>query len=175
MSTPNILFFWNTLIISSVILKTMLGFEEMIVRLLLAVALGALVGIERELAGKAAGIRTDVMVAGGAAIFAMIGLSLPYLVGGSVVDAFAIRASAFSLIANVVVGVGFLGAGIIIQHGTHVYGVTTAATIWLTAAIGILCGVGLTSFAIASSIIIVILLAFFRRFDIQELFSKRSE
>jgi len=150
----------------------------MIIRLLLAVALGAVIGIERELAGKAAGIRTDVMVAAGAAIFAMIGLSLPYIVGGSFGEISEIitgNAGYFAIIANVVVGVGFLGAGIIIQQGTHVYGVTTAATVWFVAAVGLLAGVGLTSFAVASSVIMVILLTLLRHVDIHKLFGKKSE
>ncbi len=150
----------------------------MLVRLLLAVALGALIGIERELAGKAAGIRTDVLVSAGAAIFAMIGLSLPYIVGatpGEISQIITGNSGYFAVIANIVVGVGFLGAGIIIQQGVHVYGVTTAATVWLTAAVGILCGIGLTSFAVASSVIIVILLAFLRHVDVHRIFKRKVE
>ena len=155
----------------------MLSFDEMFVRLLIAVFLGAIIGIERELAGKAAGIRTDIMVSAGAAIFAMIGLSLPYIVAidaRNLTEVIARNSGFLTVIANIVVGVGFLGAGIIIQQGMKVYGVTTAATVWFAAAVGTLCGIGLTSFAIISSIFLVILLAFLRHVDMNNLFRKRK-
>lgn len=155
----------------------MLSFEEMLIRLLLAVALGAVIGIERELAGKAAGIRTDILVAAGAAIFAMIGLSLPYIIATdsqNLSEVIARNSGFLTVIANIVVGIGFLGAGIIIKEGMHVYGVTTAATVWLVAAVGTLVGIGLTSFAVAAAIVIVVLLAFLGKIDVHRIFKKKS-
>lgn len=154
----------------------MLTLEIMLTRLFIAVVLGAVVGIEREFAGKAAGIRTDVMVGAGAAIFAMIGVMLPYLIATSpdLVPEIIARNSGFlSVIANIVVGVGFLGAGIMIHQGTQVLGVTTAATVWLTAAVGTLCGIGLTTFAIVATVCLVLLLAALRHFDVHKLFKKK--
>lgn len=154
----------------------MLTLEVMLVRLLIAVVLGAIIGIERELAGKAAGLRTDVMVAAGAAIFAMIGIALPYLVATSpdlVPEIIARNGGFISVIANIVVGIGFLGAGIMIHQGTQVLGVTTAATVWLTAAVGTLCGIGLTMFAIVATLCLVLLLAVLRHVDVHKIFKKK--
>lgn len=155
----------------------MLTLEQMIIRLVIAIILGAIIGIERELAGKEAGLRTDVMVAAGAAIFSMVSIVLPYIIALSpenLAEVIARNSGFLGLIANVVVGVGFLGAGIIVKHGTHVIGLTTAATVWLVAAIGILCGIGLINFAVISAVGLTILLAILRKFDVNTL-QKRGE
>ncbi len=147
----------------------------MIIRLVIAIVLGAIIGLERELAGKEAGLRTDIMVAAGAAIFSIASIMLPYIIAVSpgnlteVADITARNSGFLSIIANVVVGVGFLGAGIIVKHGTHVTGLTTAATVWLVAAVGILCGIGLINFAVISAIGLTVLLAVLRRFDVNAL------
>ncbi len=144
----------------------MLTLEEMLLRLGLAVVLGLVIGFEREVAGKEAGLRTDMMVAAGSAIFSIAALSLPYIIAVSSesVSNVVVNNSGFlNLIANIVVGVGFLGAGIIVKHGMHVRGLTTAATIWFVSAIGILCGIGLTDFAIVSAIGITVILELLRR------------
>jgi putative Mg2+ transporter-C (MgtC) family protein len=144
----------------------MLTLEEMLLRLGLAMVLGLVIGFEREVAGKEAGLRTDMMVSAGSAIFAIVGISLPYIIALSpenLPDVIARNSGFLTVIANVVVGVGFLGAGIIVKHGMHVRGLTTAATVWFVSAIGILCGIGLTSFAIISAIGITVILEFLRR------------
>ncbi|MEW6616835.1 MAG: MgtC/SapB family protein [Patescibacteria group bacterium] len=155
----------------------MLTLEQMIIRLVIAIILGAIIGIERELAGKEAGLRTDIMVAAGAAIFSMVSIVLPYIIALSpenLAEVIARNSGFLGVIANVVVGVGFLGAGIIVKHGTHVIGLTTAATVWLVAAIGILCGIGLINFAVISAVGLTILLAILRKFDVNTL-QKRGE
>jgi len=155
----------------------MLTLEQMIIRLVIAIILGAIIGIERELAGKEAGLRTDVMVAAGAAIFSMVSVVLPYIIALSpenLAEVIARNSGFLGLMANVVVGVGFLGAGIIVKHGTHVLGLTTAATVWLVAAIGILCGIGLINFAVISAVGLTILLTLLRKFDVNTL-QKRGE
>src|SRR5581483_5000426 len=127
-----------------------LTLEQMLLRLLVAVVLGAVIGAEREIVGKDAGIRTEIMVAAGAAVFSITGISLPYIISldaANLREVLARNSGFLTVLANVVVGVGFLGAGIIVQRGSHVYGLTTAATIWFVAAIGVLCGVGLIKFA----------------------------
>jgi len=155
----------------------MLTLEQMIIRLVIAIILGAIIGIERELAGKEAGLRTDVMVAAGAAIFSMVSIVLPYIIALSpenLAEVIARNSGFLGLMANVVIGVGFLGAGIIVKHGTHVLGLTTAATVWLVAAVGILCGIGLINFAVISAVGLTILLTLLRKFDVNAL-KKRGE
>lgn len=148
----------------------MLTFEQMLWRLVVALVLGAILGVERELVGKEAGVRTEMLVAGGSAIFTMIGLSLPYItaaMAGSVPDA-AARNSAVALIANIVIGIGFLGAGLIVKMHEHPRGITTAALVWTTAAIGILVGIGMTRFAVLSAILIAVLLYVLRKLNVSE-------
>jgi len=140
----------------------MFTFETMLLRLAVAIVCGAVFGIEREFfAKREAGIRTSLIVAAGAAIFSMVGLSLPAIVGGAVVDA----GPALNVIANIVIGVGFLGAGIIIHQGPHVRGLTTAATVWLVAAVGVIAGIGLIEFALATTVGMTVLLSLLRRFE----------
>jgi len=108
---------------------------EMTLRFLLAVALGAGIGFQRERAGKAAGLRTHILVSAGAGLFTLVSI---YGFGGAVVDISRVA-------AGVVIGIGFIGAGVILR-GTRekeVAGLTTAATIWMTAAIGLAAGAGM--------------------------------
>ncbi len=155
----------------------MLPFQEMLLRLIVALALGALLGVERELVGKEAGVRTEMLVAGGASIFAMVGLILPYVaagMSGSVVD-LAAQSNSFGIIANIVVGIGFLGAGLIIKMNEHPHGVTTAALVWTTAAIGVLAGIGLISFAATATVLLVVLLYALRKMNISEQLEKQAD
>ena len=138
---------------------------------MVALMLGALLGIERELVGKeSAGMRTEMLVSGGAAIFSMTALTLPYLMATSEQTLNSIIASGgfFNMAANIVVGVGFLGAGLIIKTNDHPHGVTTAALVWATAAIGMLAGVGLEAFAAVAAIIIAVLLYVLRKISIAQ-------
>ena len=147
----------------------MIGFEQMITRLLVSLVLGALMGLERELVGKEAGIRTSMMVASGATIFSMIGLELPYIIdptGQSVAQIIVSNGGYLAIIANIVIGIGFLGAGIIIKTEKHVHGLTTAAVIWATAAIGVLAGLGLTKFAASTAIILFLVLLLVSRVNV---------
>ena len=155
----------------------MLTLQEMLLRLGLAILLGLVVGLERELAGKEAGLRTDMMVSAGSAIFSIAALSLPYIIAlssDSVPNVIANNSGFLNLIANIVVGVGFLGAGIIVKHGVHVRGLTTAATIWFVSAIGILCGIGLINFAVISAIGITVILEILRRSNLHAFSGKDS-
>ncbi len=148
----------------------MLTLEEMLVRLAVAVALGAIVGFGREMAGKEAGVRTDIIVAAGAALFTVAALMLPYLIASSpehLNDIMARNSGFLSLIGNVVVGIGFLGAGIIVKQGVHVRSVTTAATVWFVAALGVLSGLGLLLFAGIAGVALTILLAILGKIDLK--------
>lgn len=124
---------------------------EMILRFLLAVALGAGIGYQRERAGKVAGMRTHILVSSGAALFTLVSI---YGFTGATVDISRVA-------AGVVVGVGFIGAGVILRGAREeeVAGLTTAATIWVTASIGLAAGAGMYVISvIATAIITVILL-----------------
>ena len=144
----------------------------MFIRFAIALVLGALLGFERELVGKeSAGVRTVMLVSSGAAIFAMAGLALPYIVSagtGNLADVVARNSGYLGMIANIVVGIGFLGSGIIIKSGDQPRGVTTAALVWTAAAVGVLVGIGLTEFAVSAAILLAILLYLLRKLNISE-------
>ena len=123
---------------------------EMILRLLLAAALGAIIGYQRERAGKAAGLRTHVLICVGAALFTVASI---YGFGAATDPA--------RIAAGVVVGIGFLGGGVIIRRVEEgiVAGLTTAATIWAVAGIGLAAGAGLYLVsAVAAAIMLIVLL-----------------
>lgn len=109
--------------------------------IVLAIVLGAVIGLEREFSGKAAGLRTNVLICLGAAVFTIISKYLAAEAGDSVTR----------IAAQIVTGVGFLGAGAIIQDRGGVHGLTTAATIWLVASIGMACGAGFHRLAVVST------------------------
>lgn len=120
---------------------------EAILRVLLAVALAAGIGYQRERAGKAAGMRTLILVGAGAALFTVVST---FGFGAEGVDISRVA-------AGVVVGVGFIGAGVILrgQREEEVAGLTTAATIWVTAAIGLAAGAGMYLVAVIVTAVIV--------------------
>jgi len=119
-----------------------------LISIVLAALLGAGIGLERELSGKAAGLRTNLLICLGASVFTIISREMAAGAGDSVTR----------IAAQVVTGVGFLGAGAIIQDRGGVHGLTTAATIWLVASIGVACGGKFYVLAIVSSIIAVLAL-----------------
>ena len=120
---------------------------EMTLRVLLAFALGAGIGFQRERAGKSAGVRTHILVSSGAAIFTVVSI---YGFSGAAVDISRVAAA-------VVVGVGFIGAGVIFRgrQEEEVAGLTTAATIWVTAAIGLAAGAGMYLISVIAAAITV--------------------
>src|SRR5581483_2932516 len=105
---------------------------ELTRRLLLAAALGAAIGLERELRRKPAGLRTNILIALGSALFTTVSLELAGVNGGT----------SDRITAQIVTGIGFLGAGAIMRHRESVHGLTTAATIWVNAAVGVAAGAG---------------------------------
>jgi putative Mg2+ transporter-C (MgtC) family protein len=119
----------------------------MILRFLMAAALGAGIGYQRERSGKVAGLRTYMLVSSGAALFTLVSI---YGFSGTVVDISRVA-------AGVVVGVGFIGAGVILRgrREEEVAGLTTAATIWVTAAIGLAAGAGLYLVSVIATAVIV--------------------
>lgn len=149
----------------------MIDFSQMLIRLVVAMALGAIIGLERERVGKEVGVRTAMTVSAGAALFSIASLMLPYVVATSVdnlSEVIARNGGFLNVIANIVVGIGFLGAGIIIKNEDRVHGLTSAAVVWLTAAVGVLAGIGLLKFASAATLIMVIALYVLRKLNIAD-------
>ncbi|MEN9342247.1 MAG: hypothetical protein RIQ54_503 [Candidatus Parcubacteria bacterium] len=138
----------------------MLDFSQMMLRLIVALAVGVIIGFEREAIGKEAGIRTLMSIAAGAALFTIIALQLPFVFGEFATPSEIISRNGgfFAVIANIVVGIGFLGAGVIIKNQDHVHGLTTAAVAWTTAALGIFAGLGMHRFALSASALLAIIL-----------------
>lgn len=125
------------------------------VRCGVAALCGGMIGLERELKGKPAGLRTNVLICVGAAIYMLTGLLLVHAGGETTSDPSRIA-------AQVVTGIGFLGAGCIIQQGVQVTGLTSAATIWVVAAIGILAGAGFPITAFVATCLVVLTLVALR-------------
>jgi len=149
----------------------MIDFSQMLTRLIVAMVLGAIIGLERERVGKEAGIRTNMIVSAGASIFTILAIALPYLIADSPENALKMameNGGYLGIIASIVSGIGFLGAGIIIKNEDRVHGLTSAAVVWTTAAIGVLSGLGLFQFAIASTLIITASLYTLRRLNVVE-------
>jgi len=123
--------------------------------LLIAAVLGGLIGFERERSGKVAGLRTHSLVSLGAALLSLISIRIfelyPSVNGQYGFD--------YHLIANIIVGIGFIGAGTILKKDNHIEGTTTAASLWVVAAIGIAAGMGLYVEAIMTTIVSYIILA----------------
>jgi len=126
---------------------------EIFARLLIAMLIGCLIGIDRNLRGKPTGMKTLGLVALGAAMATMASMNFAMEVDGSHHDAVS-RA-----IQGVITGIGFLGAGVIVHERApeKVRGLTTAASIWVTAAVGIVCGVGWWQVALMATALILLL------------------
>ena len=117
-------------------------------RLLLACALGALVGLEREFNRKAAGVRTNLLICMGSAFFTLLSA---VMAGDSNPDKGRVA-------SNIVQGIGFLGAGLILHNRSRISGLTSAASIWVVASIGMACGAGLYAPATVAAIIVILAL-----------------
>jgi putative Mg2+ transporter-C (MgtC) family protein len=114
-----------------------LPLTETVVRVFLAVVLGSIVGIERELTAKSAGLRTHILVCLGSTVFMLVSTANLLASGGGLVHSDPSR-----IAAQVVTGIGFIGGGTVLRHGSNVRGLTTAASLWVMAAIGMLVGIG---------------------------------
>jgi len=121
---------------------------EIVLRILMAAALGAIIGYQRERAGKPAGLRTVILVCVGAALFTIASIY-----------GFGVVADPSRVAAGIVIGIGFLGAGAIMRReGGSIEGLTTAATIWVMAAIGLATGAGLYIVSLVTTGITLIVL-----------------
>ena len=133
-----------------------LNWDEALLRLALAAVLGGLIGAERELRERQAGLRTHLLVALGSALFTIVGAYgfQDFLASGESV----VRADPTRIAAQIVTGIGFLGAGAIIRQGFSVRGLTTAATLWVVAAVGLAAGAGYYSAAVITTALVLIAL-----------------
>lgn len=138
-----------------IVLPPVLGIGEVFLRLLCAMAVGILIGTEREISNRPAGMRTHVLVALGACVVMLSGQMIftQYRAYGATPDP-------ARLAAQVITGVGFLGAGTIMKEGPNVHGLTTAASLWTVACLGVAAGGGYYSVAILGAIFIFITLTF---------------
>lgn len=121
---------------------------ELALQILISFIVGSLIGFEREYRSKAAGLRTMIMICIGSTIFTQISLSI----GGNSTDRIA---------SNIITGIGFLGAGVIFKDGLSINGITTATTIWISAALGMAVGSGEYFIALLGCLIVLIVLSFF--------------
>jgi putative Mg2+ transporter-C (MgtC) family protein len=126
---------------------------DIILKILLAAMLGGIIGLERELSHKEAGLRTNILIAIGSTLITILSFKIAAMSPG---------ADPARLTAQIVSGIGFLGAGAIIQARFAVHGLTTAATIWTVAAIGIAVGSGFYLVAFLVAIFVVIVLTVFK-------------
>jgi putative Mg2+ transporter-C (MgtC) family protein len=122
--------------------------DDLTLRLLLAAGLGAAIGVEREYRHKPAGLRTNILIAVGSALFTIVSMDMARHGG-----------SPDRIAAQIVTGIGFLGGGCILRSGFSVHGMTTAATIWVNAAVGIAAGSGAFALAAVATALTLVVLA----------------
>lgn len=142
------------------------GFQpEYILRLLAAVAFGGLIGLERELQDKPVGLRSNILICLGAALFTLLAGVLT-----------AERGDPTRVAGQIVTGIGFLGGGAILRQGDRIQGITTAATIWLVASIGVGAGCGQYPIAAAGTGLALVVLLGFRRLErfVEGIFDART-
>ncbi len=133
---------------------------DILIRIIFAIILGSIIGLERELTNKSAGLRTQIMVCLGACIFTILSI-----------HGFATAVTLYPLgdpsrvAAQIITGIGFIGAGTVLRQGLTVTGLTTASTLWIVAAIGMACGCGKISIAVVSTVLSVAILVLIRIFE----------
>lgn len=144
---------WNTIVQEFSDLGSPEDLTRVFVRLLVAVVLGGIMGYERETVGASAGLRTHMLVSLGAALFVLIPLQAGMEIG-----------DVSRVLQGVTAGIGFIGAGAIMKHTSDndIKGVTTAASVWLTAAVGIAAGMGREATAVVSALFALVILSLLR-------------
>ena len=141
---------------------------DYMLRILIAVIFGFCIGLERELTNKYAGLRTHILVCLGACVFTLISIyGFPTFAPGDNVlidQATGIRDTS-RVAAQIVTGIGFIGAGTVLRNGPIVLGLTTAATLWIAASIGMACGAGMFEIAFAGTLLSILTLMSIRVFE----------
>jgi putative Mg2+ transporter-C (MgtC) family protein len=132
---------------------------EMMLRLIAALFAGAFIGYERSFHGRPAGLRTHVLVCLASAVLMLVTVYEDHWVRTAAMET---RLDPTRMAQGIMTGIGFLGAGVIVKEGINVRGLTTAASIWITAGIGVLAGVGLYVPMVASVLLTLLVLGVFR-------------
>ena len=128
---------------------------HMVCRLILASFLGGLIGLEREIHGRPAGFRTHLLVSLGACLFTITSIEF-YRIFGDFTGSGPVGVDPGRIAAQVVTGIGFLGAGAIIRERASIRGLTTAACLWVAAALGVACGIGLFWLAVSVTLVALV-------------------
>ncbi len=141
-----------------------LGFDLIIsLRIFAAILFGFGIGLERELTNKYAGLRTHILVCLGSCVFTVLSIyAFPLAVDSSNPQAFGDPAR---IAAQILTGIGFIGGGTVLRHGSSVYGLTTAATLWVSASIGMACGAGMLDVAFIATVVSILVLVLIRNFE----------
>ncbi|MDH3807659.1 MAG: MgtC/SapB family protein [Desulfuromonadales bacterium] len=145
---------------------TLLGSIELDItlKLLLAALAGGLVGLEREKHGRPAGLRTNLLVAVGSCVMMIVSEAF-YLKYGVFDAESTLRLDPSRVAAQIVTGIGFLGAGVILKEGASVRGLTTAASLWAVAGLGMAFGMGFFSLGVIATALVLISLTFLKKLD----------
>lgn len=132
-------------------------------RVMASVLFGFGIGLERELTNKYAGLRTHILVCLGSCVFTILSIyAFPMAVDQTHPQAYGDPAR---IAAQILTGIGFIGGGTVLRHGSSVYGLTTAATLWVAAAIGMACGTGMMGLGLIATLISVGVLVLIRSFE----------
>jgi putative Mg2+ transporter-C (MgtC) family protein len=135
-----------------------------LVKLITAIILSGLIGIEREIHGRPAGLRTHILVCLGTTVIIISGSQLAYLFS-EVSYVGTITMDPGRIAAGIITGIGFIGGGCIIRIGDYVRGLTTAACLWFVAALGIVVGIGLYTLAVTVTVLALIVLMLFEKIE----------
>lgn len=146
--------------------STLLGSIELdiSIKLLLAALAGGLVGFERETHGRPAGLRTNLLVAVGSCVMVIVSEAF-YLKYGMYDAETTLRLDPSRIAAQIVTGIGFIGAGVILKEGASVRGLTTAASLWTVAGLGMAIGMGFYSLGVIATILVLVSLNFLKKLD----------
>ena len=135
---------------------------DILIRILVSIVLGSMIGFEREITNKSAGLRTQIMVCLGSCIFTILSIY-----GFSTAITLYPLGDPARVAAQIITGIGFIGAGTVLRQGLTVTGLTTASSLWIVAAIGMACGCGKISIAVISTILAVAILVLIRIFEVR--------
>lgn len=145
---------------------------SLLIRIAASIFFAFLLGVEREVTGKFAGLRTHILVSVGACVFTLLSL---YGFKMHITEGISGVNDPARIAAQIITGIGFIGAGTVMRHGNNIFGITTAATLWVCAAIGMACGTGMYDIAASASIFSLVVLVLIRRFERRFLSSKTYE
>jgi len=144
--------------------------SDILIRILASIILGSIIGLEREITHKSAGLRTQILVCLGSCIFTILSIY-----GFSTAVTLYPLGDPSRVAAQIVTGIGFIGAGTVLRQGLTITGLTTASTLWIGAAIGMACGCGQINIAAASAIIAAAVLVLIRMFEYRLLPSSKRQ